>query len=141
MGIASKPQVSTQKIMNPAKPPASSAEPLPMKFFHYGTRGSTACIITYKHCPPCIALTPFHTIAIAALLNVGHHAPNIPNAARFNIGKPMWYFAPARPLATMTKVMGNCPTNWQPNDSHIERPRDCAKDTAYHVETVDARVC
>lgn len=86
MGIMRKQQVTSQNITNPIIPPESKADPLPITFLMLAILGVRAWSMTYTHCPPWTALTPFQTIDITALQAVGYQAPKIPKEALLRIG-------------------------------------------------------
>jgi hypothetical protein len=78
----------------------------------------------YRHCAPCTAFTPFHTIDITARLKVGHNAPQVPKLARHATGKGILYNAPARPFSAMRQPASNWPPSEQARASHMLRPAD-----------------
>jgi hypothetical protein len=55
-------------------------------------------IIRYTHVPPIHACTPYQIHAMAALLNTGQSAPQMPKEERDTTGNEIWYIAPMRPV-------------------------------------------
>ena len=92
IGMTRKQQVKIQNMPKPIMPPESRADPVPMTFLIWAILGVRAWSLTYMHWPPWTAFTPFQTIAITALLKVGHQAPKIPKDARLRIGYPLLTF-------------------------------------------------
>ena len=81
-----------------------------------------AQIMRRTHSPPIQAWTPYQIQAIAARLNTGQRAPQIPKLARLTTGKEMWYVAPILPVRQTKEAAMVYPSQTQIHDSHQERP-------------------